>query len=317
MPTYSHSRLSSFVQCPLKFAWRYLWNAQSGAEGIEAFVGKRVHESLEWLYRRTAQGASPPSVEELQQDYATRWERNYGERVRIVADRGVAEYRSGGAECLTGYYSRHHPFDLGSTVGIERGFDFALEAESKLRVRGVIDRVDIAPDGAVEVHDYKTSSRTPSQAALSQDPQVGIYEMAAREIFPGHRQVRMIWHYLRSGVERQLPSRGPAELARFRQELVRQIRVVEARIEEYVGGLSGDESVALARASADPPGHVPVEARRSTREFPARPSPLCRWCDYLDWCREGSDSLGRPFAPPPPPPPAAPISERSSQGTLF
>jgi RecB family exonuclease len=315
MPTYSHSRLSSFVQCPLKFAWRYVWNAQSGAEGIEAFVGKRVHESLEWLYRRAAHPGDPPSVEELQQDYATRWDLSYSDRVRIVADRGVAEYRAVGADCLSGYHARHHPFDAGSTVGIERGFDFALDEGGALRIRGVIDRVDIAQDGAVEIHDYKTSSRTPSQAALTQDAQVGIYELAAREIFPGHRQVRMIWHYLRSGVERQLPPRGPAALAQFRQELGRQIRAVESRIEGYRGGLSEDESAALAGATAEPLSHVPEEARRSSREFPPRPSPLCRWCDYLDWCREGSESLRRPFDPPPPP--ASRAAGPSLQGSLF
>ena len=49
-PIYSHSRLSSFEDCPRKFHYRYVLKIPQETEGIEAFVGKRVHEVLERLY---------------------------------------------------------------------------------------------------------------------------------------------------------------------------------------------------------------------------------------------------------------------------
>ena len=49
---YSHSRLETFEQCPQKYKFRYIDNIRTETEGIEAFVGKRVHEALEKLVAR-------------------------------------------------------------------------------------------------------------------------------------------------------------------------------------------------------------------------------------------------------------------------
>ena len=40
---YSHSRLSTFENCRKKFEFRYVLKLPEDSEGIEAFVGKRVH----------------------------------------------------------------------------------------------------------------------------------------------------------------------------------------------------------------------------------------------------------------------------------
>ena len=52
MKTYSHSRLSTFEQCPLKFKFQYIDKIEKAEESVEAFMGKRVHEVLEKLYEK-------------------------------------------------------------------------------------------------------------------------------------------------------------------------------------------------------------------------------------------------------------------------
>src|SRR5215472_4453488 len=47
---YSHSRLATFEDCPRKFRYRYVDDIKVDGEGVEAFMGKRVHEILERLY---------------------------------------------------------------------------------------------------------------------------------------------------------------------------------------------------------------------------------------------------------------------------
>lgn len=316
MAVYSHSRLNSFDQCPRKFLWRYVWNAQPEAEGIEAFLGKRVHESLEALYRQVTAGGPAPPLADLLRAFDRRWDETYGEGVRIVAALSPDEYRRAGADCLSTYHGKHYPFAAGTTVGIERGFEFALDPAGAVRLRGFIDRIDVAADGALEVHDYKTGNRAPTAAALAGDPQVGIYEMAAREMFPGHRQIRLIWHYLRSGVERRLPARAPAALVALRRDTHRRIRSIEAQIEAYLGTLETNALLALRRSGEQTPAHVPEPAREPSQGFPARPGPLCRWCSYVDWCRDGAEHLGVKFDPPPPPP-AGKRAEVAGQGRLF
>lgn len=52
MTIYSHSRLSCFEQCPNKFKLKYIDKVESDIEqSVEAFLGSRVHETLEKLYR--------------------------------------------------------------------------------------------------------------------------------------------------------------------------------------------------------------------------------------------------------------------------
>lgn len=63
--TFSHSRLSSFESCPQKFHYRYVQKLPAESEGIEAFVGKRVHEILERLYQFVAQGQLPGLPQEI------------------------------------------------------------------------------------------------------------------------------------------------------------------------------------------------------------------------------------------------------------
>ena len=41
---FSHSRLSNFENCPLKFKYRYVLKIETDVEGIEGFMGKRAHE---------------------------------------------------------------------------------------------------------------------------------------------------------------------------------------------------------------------------------------------------------------------------------
>ena len=51
MPIYSHSRISDFEQCPLKFKYNYIDKIETEIENtIEAFMGGLVHNALEKLY---------------------------------------------------------------------------------------------------------------------------------------------------------------------------------------------------------------------------------------------------------------------------
>lgn len=52
MTVYSHSRLSCFEQCPYKFKLNYIDKVKTEVEeSVEAFLGVRVHVTLEKLYR--------------------------------------------------------------------------------------------------------------------------------------------------------------------------------------------------------------------------------------------------------------------------
>jgi len=93
---YSHSRLSSFEQCPKKFEYRYVLKLPSESEGIEGFTGKRVHEVIERLYLAVARG-QVPSLEKVLRRFRILWDEHYDpERIRIVREgtRGLPQVLS-------------------------------------------------------------------------------------------------------------------------------------------------------------------------------------------------------------------------------
>ena len=114
--------------------------------------------------------------------------------------------------------------------GTEGNTPTVTDAESPLRFRGQIDRVDLTADGrSVLVIDYKTG-RPDYFRGLEKDAidrgkhlQLAIYSLAAREIFPNAEQIRAAyWFATTRGGFRLLPSErfdlgDPQTLERFRQ----------------------------------------------------------------------------------------------------
>ena len=52
MSLYSHSRLSTFQNCPRQYWFQYIEKPDiEKVDGIEAFMGFRAHDALESLYK--------------------------------------------------------------------------------------------------------------------------------------------------------------------------------------------------------------------------------------------------------------------------
>ncbi len=248
MPIYSHSRISSFESCPLKYRFRYLDRIKTGVDGVEAFMGSRVHETLERLYREKKRGVLP-KLPSLLSHYESNWERHWHPKVRIVRSGKTAEhYNQIGRDCITSYYERFVPFDEGRTISIEQRVMFTLDGDGRYKMQGYIDRLVEAEDGTVEIHDYKTSASLPRQTALDEDRQLALYQIGVQEKDPDAHNVVLVWHYLRH--KKTLTSRRtPNDLLSLREETIVLIREIE-----------------------------------EAKEYPARESKLCAWCDYADMC---------------------------------
>jgi putative RecB family exonuclease len=252
---YSHSRLSSFEDCPRKFQYRYVLRIPSDSDSIEGFVGKRVHEVLERLYR-VVETRGVPRLERVIQRFDRLWEEHYDpDRTRIVRNENDAEYyRSMGTRCLTNYYRRFYPFDGDETLGLEKRVAFDLDPDRRYRMQGFIDRLVKAKDGAIEIHDFKTSQRMPSQARLDDDRQLALYQIGVGRQYGEDRPVRLVWHYLQPNRSAS-STRTPEQLEELRKRTM---------------GL--------------------IDRIRAETEYEPRTGPLCRWCEYADYCPAVSDS---------------------------
>ncbi len=195
--TFSPSSLNCFENCPRQYYYRYVEKVPVESEGIEAFVGKRVHEVLERLYEFVDQGMVP-SLPRVIYRFHMFWEEHFdADRLRIVRqENGFEDYRADGVRSIENFYRRHYPFDQDETLGLERKIQFRLDADGQYPIRGIIDRLVRARDGALEIHDFKTGRRIPRQEALDSDRQLGLYELAIREEFDEPGEIRLVWHYV-------------------------------------------------------------------------------------------------------------------------
>ncbi len=248
MPAYSHSQLSTYETCPHQYKLSYIDKIRVETEGIEAFMGSRVHEALEKLYR-DLKVTKLNSLDEIVSFYHQCWEKNWNGSVQIIRKGYNAEdYRGLGAKCVTDYYKRYHPFDQGKSLGLEENVFFPLEEERGYWIRGVIDRLTLVEDSILEIHDYKTSGRLPAEEEIDSDRQLGLYQMGVEGRWKNIQEVRLIWHYLSFDTEIR-SSRTPEDLRQLRRKVLELIQKIE-----------GD------------------------MQFLPKEGPLCNWCDYHGLC---------------------------------
>ncbi len=251
-PTFSHSRLSTFENCPRQYRYRYIERLPRPWTGVEAHAGAAVHAALERLYAEKMRTGRTPSLEDLDHDLREAWEKVPTQALRIVRRGFDAEdYLRLARHCLETYYRRHHPFDADETLDVEARVEITLGQDPPARMVGFMDRLARAPDGAWEIHDYKTSGSLPREQDLDRDRQLSLYELALRRTLPARAVVRQVWHYLTFDRRyvRTRPARGLAQVA----------RQVEAAVQRVL----------------------------AERSYPARTGVLCHWCDYSEHCPEG------------------------------
>jgi RecB family exonuclease len=192
-----------------------------------------------------------PTLPQVKRRFELAWEAEYDpDRIRIVKE-GVplGFYQELGIRCLDIFYRRHYPFDRDETLGIEERVEFDLDEgkSGEYRMQGIIDRIARAPDGAIEIQDYKTGNYVPNQKRIDEDKQLALYQLGLAKRFP-NESVRLVWHYVSRGIVRQ-SVRTPEQLDALR-----------------------DETMAL------------IDATRAETEFEPKKSALCDWCEFKGVC---------------------------------
>jgi len=153
---YSHSRIETFKQCPLKFKYRYLDKIIPEVETIESFLGSRVHEALEWLYKQVKM-EKLPDLKELLDIFKKNWEKNFNVNIKFIKEFEDKDYFNTGTKFLTNYYERYKPFKE-NTIATEKQIFINLDKDEKYQMQGFIDRlVYDETKKTYEIHDYKTS----------------------------------------------------------------------------------------------------------------------------------------------------------------
>ncbi|MFI5251436.1 MAG: RecB family exonuclease [Bacteroidota bacterium] len=251
MPIYSHSRIGSFETCPLKYKFRYVDQIKIEREGVETFLGSRVHEAIQKIYLDLNNGKIN-SLDDILSFYRSSWERQWNLSIVITQNDLTADnYKLVGEKAVMDYYNRHNPFADGRTIGIEHPVIVDLNGDGEYKLRGYIDRLVKTRDGVYEIHDYKTNKNLPTQEEQDADRQLAIYQIGIQKEWSDVQDVTLVWHFVRfDAVIRS--RRTPEELDKLRRTLIARIGEIEDAVRQ--------------------------------NDFPGKKSRLCDYCEYKPMC---------------------------------
>jgi DNA helicase-2/ATP-dependent DNA helicase PcrA len=163
----SASDIDTYRTCPLKYKFARVFRIPQEPTIHQRF-GILVHQVLERFHGGAGSSGSLPELLGL---LDTGWRRGgFGESEEERQLRGKA------AAALSRYHQRFQS-EQAEPVWFERQFTFKLGPHV---LRGRVDRVDRLPGGEYELIDYKTG-RPKSEAQLSDDVQLSLYAVGARE----------------------------------------------------------------------------------------------------------------------------------------
>ncbi|MDZ5662055.1 PD-(D/E)XK nuclease family protein [Nocardioides sp. S-58] len=244
----SPSRAGDFMACPLMYRFRTI-DRLPEAPSPDAVRGTVVHKVLEDLFdlpalERTPERAADmldPAWDALLEAEPALGEMFGGEGPDVVT--WMASCRT----VLQRYFDLEDPRRLEPA---ERELYVEALLDSRLLLRGFVDRVDVAPDGRIRVVDYKTG-RSPG------------VDHEAKALFQMKFYALVIWR-LRGVVPSvlQLVYLGNGEILRYEPD-EDDLRATERKVEALW------TAIQLARESGD---------------WRPRPSRLCDWCSFHPYC---------------------------------
>ncbi|MBP2703670.1 RecB family exonuclease [Microbispora sp. RL4-1S] len=245
----SPSRAGDFMTCPLLYRFRVIDQLPERPSSA-AVRGTLVHAVLERLYDLPAEARTVAAARDL---LDPQWRRLLTDEPEYAGLFETDEERDAwlaqAAGMLERYFTLEDPRRLEPA---EREMYVETVLDSGLLLRGYIDRLDVAPTGEIRVVDYKTGT-APGR------------EFEAKALFQMKFYALALWR--RDGrVPRmlQLMYLGNGEILRYVPDEA-DLRATERKVE------------ALWAA---------IERAIRTREWRARPSRLCDWCDHQALCPE-------------------------------
>jgi len=242
----SPSRASDFKQCPLLYRFRVIDRLPEGPSPAAA-RGTLVHAVLERLFDLPAPQRTADAAARLVGPEWSRLVEQEPELAGLLAgqDSPDAWYLQA-VELINRWFTLEDPSCLEPA---ERELYIEVDVEG-LTLRGYVDRLDIAPDGALRIVDYKTG-RSPSE----------LFERAS--LFQMRFYALVLWR-LRGVIPRmlQLVYLGDGEVIRYQPD--------EADL------LATERNIKALWAA--------IQRAADTGDWRPRTSRLCDWCEHRDLC---------------------------------
>jgi putative RecB family exonuclease len=243
----SPSRAGDFLTCPLLYRFRVIDRLPEPPSHAAA-RGTLVHAVLEHLFDSPAAARTPAAAHALVEP---QWSRLLAEEPELAGLFDSEEERGAWLAEATVMLDRY--FTLEDPRRIEPAHrELSVEAElaSGLRLRGYIDRLDVAPGGETRIVDYKTGGAPPE-------------EFEARALFQMRFYALVLWR-----AQHRVP------------KLLQLMYLGNGVIVRY----EPDETDLLATERKVEALWQAIERARRNRDWRPRPGRICEWCAHQAIC---------------------------------
>ncbi len=275
IPNYfSYTQLAAFSNCPYQYRFAHILRIPMRGKPVFSF-GKTMHSTLQKIFELvnekkgfgqgdlfTPHPPAPSPIQEMGSNNnppsclggAGGGNISFDEILEIYEQSWIddwyesndqkREYKKKGKEILKEFYKKYRD-NWPNAVFLEKGFNIKLRDNNEIyTIRGVIDRID-EEGGKLKIIDYKTGSPK-DKISFNEKEQLLIYQMAVSEIF---RQdiSSLAFYYLNNNSEVEFLG-TEEELDKTRDKILNIIKEIKKG------------------------------------EFPAKPSQLCKFCDFNSIC---------------------------------
>lgn len=243
----SYSALETFKQCPRKFKFQQIDKIKA-PKSKEAVFGNKIHKALQFFHSKHPVS---PTLDELLNYYKDNWD---SEPYQNQEEDMI--YFGEGIKILKNYYNHYlKTKDKFTVLDTETRFEVLLEnpqnREQKCLLTGIIDRIDKTASG-IEVVDYKTTKKLPSQQDIDNSLQLSLYCLGLINRWPqfaspGLENIKLSFYYLKHR-EAISTKRTKEQLNNIKEQVWKRLAEIEKA------------------------------------DFKPIPSALCDWCGYKKIC---------------------------------
>ena len=263
MSRYSVSQVQVYLQCPLKYRYRYVDKIPTPefVETTDTLLWTLVHESLQNLYN-SINVFKIPTKEEFISDYyglgakkKKETQENWWEILNHHADLTIDDFKRRWEVYLSRYYDKYSPFQNLQVISTEKQISFQLD--EWINFLGFIDRLDKVWDTFI-INDYKTNKNLPTEEKDQYIEQLTLYWLWIQQQYAKYfKNLKAKLYFLHFDIEDEWEI-TQEKLIGIKNKYLNIIREIEDKKVQY--------------------------AMWSKKTFEANQSSLCAWCDYQSIC---------------------------------
>ena len=232
-PHLSASSIGTYIDCSLQYWFAYVKRLPMEFVSDALEFGSAIHLTLADFYRTKMVG-DRMSLKDIHERYRQFWTIRVKDRsdIKYTEGKDFQSYLIEGVDLLTAWFNKL-PDDNFTVIAVEEAFVFEVDG-IPIPIVGAIDLVQQDDSGTIIITDHKSTKRAYSPDEIDQNPQITLYQMAARANGFADREILLKFDCLLKNKVPKFEQYYTTRSETDERRLIRKIQTVWKGIEKEV-----------------------------------------------------------------------------------